>query len=152
MMMPYRSGAKVHTAVADVRDYDALAKAMEETKEKLGPVHTVCATPAGRRSACDLLRVASDGLTWIRRNRDGAALPSARRRGSGQFYLLGRENVCQRLQIWYDHATKLNSQRIRSVSEYALPRSGGHRPSWLFPREQGRSAATEGDQGKGEWS
>jgi hypothetical protein len=35
------AGAKVHTSVADVRDYSAMVRAMEETKEKLGPIHTV---------------------------------------------------------------------------------------------------------------
>jgi NADP-dependent 3-hydroxy acid dehydrogenase YdfG len=66
MTMPYRSGAKVHTAVADVRDYDTLAKAMEETKETLGPVHTVCANPSGGRCSMRYLpRVDLDGLTWI---------------------------------------------------------------------------------------
>ncbi len=40
-------GARVATAVADVRDYDALAAAFEATLEELGPIHTLVCGAAG---------------------------------------------------------------------------------------------------------
>jgi NAD(P)-dependent dehydrogenase (short-subunit alcohol dehydrogenase family) len=39
--------AKMHAAVADVRDYDALTAAFESTKEALGPIHTLVCGAAG---------------------------------------------------------------------------------------------------------
>ena len=40
-------GAKVFTAVADVRDYDALAAALERCRAELGPIHTLVCAAAG---------------------------------------------------------------------------------------------------------
>ncbi|MEM7051873.1 MAG: SDR family oxidoreductase [Acidobacteriota bacterium] len=40
-------GAEVFTAVADVRDYDALASAFEQTEQALGPIHTLVCGAAG---------------------------------------------------------------------------------------------------------
>ncbi len=40
-------GAPVSTAVADVRDYEALAAAFETSGEELGPIHTLVAGAAG---------------------------------------------------------------------------------------------------------
>lgn len=40
-------GAKVATAVADVRDYAALEAAFEKTKDELGPIHTLVCGAAG---------------------------------------------------------------------------------------------------------
>ncbi len=40
-------GARVVTAVADVRDYDALAAAFARTRDELGPIHTLVAGAAG---------------------------------------------------------------------------------------------------------
>ena len=40
-------GARVSTAVADVRDYDALAAAFETCREELGPIHTLVCGAAG---------------------------------------------------------------------------------------------------------
>ena len=40
-------GARVSTAVADVRDYDALAAAFDKSREELGPIHTLVCGAAG---------------------------------------------------------------------------------------------------------
>ena len=40
-------GARVVTAVADVRDYDALVAAFDKTMEALGPIHTLVCGAAG---------------------------------------------------------------------------------------------------------
>ncbi|MEM1126713.1 MAG: SDR family oxidoreductase [Bacteroidota bacterium] len=40
-------GARVFTATADVRDYDALAEALAQTQEALGPIHTLVCGAAG---------------------------------------------------------------------------------------------------------
>lgn len=40
-------GANVHTAAADVRDYEALETAFAETREALGPIHTLVCGAAG---------------------------------------------------------------------------------------------------------
>jgi NAD(P)-dependent dehydrogenase (short-subunit alcohol dehydrogenase family) len=40
-------GAKVSTAVADVRDYDSLATAFERSHDELGPIHTLVCGAAG---------------------------------------------------------------------------------------------------------
>ena len=40
-------GARVVTAVADVRSYDALAEAFATTREQLGPIHTLVCGAAG---------------------------------------------------------------------------------------------------------
>jgi len=40
-------GARVVTAVADVRDYDALVAAFDKTREALGPIHTLVCGAAG---------------------------------------------------------------------------------------------------------
>jgi NAD(P)-dependent dehydrogenase (short-subunit alcohol dehydrogenase family) len=40
-------GARVSTAVADVRDYDALAAALARSRAELGPVHTLVCGAAG---------------------------------------------------------------------------------------------------------
>lgn len=40
-------GARVSTAVADVRDYDALAAAFAASREQLGPIHTLVCGAAG---------------------------------------------------------------------------------------------------------
>ncbi len=40
-------GARVFTAVADVRDYDQLATAFEQCREELGPIHTLVCAAAG---------------------------------------------------------------------------------------------------------
>jgi NAD(P)-dependent dehydrogenase (short-subunit alcohol dehydrogenase family) len=40
-------GAEVFTTVADVRDYDALAAAFEQSGEALGPIHTLVCAAAG---------------------------------------------------------------------------------------------------------
>lgn len=40
-------GAEVHTAVADVREYEALEAAFAQTREALGPIHTLVCGAAG---------------------------------------------------------------------------------------------------------
>jgi NAD(P)-dependent dehydrogenase (short-subunit alcohol dehydrogenase family) len=40
-------GARVSTAVADVRDYDALAAAFDKSRDELGPIHTLVCGAAG---------------------------------------------------------------------------------------------------------
>ena len=40
-------GAAVFTAVADVRDYDAVAAALESCRDELGPIHTLVCAAAG---------------------------------------------------------------------------------------------------------
>ena len=40
-------GAKVSTAVADVRDYDALEAALDKSRKELGPIHTLVCGAAG---------------------------------------------------------------------------------------------------------
>jgi NAD(P)-dependent dehydrogenase (short-subunit alcohol dehydrogenase family) len=40
-------GARVSTSVADVRDYDALAAAFADCRERLGPIHTLVCAAAG---------------------------------------------------------------------------------------------------------
>jgi NAD(P)-dependent dehydrogenase (short-subunit alcohol dehydrogenase family) len=40
-------GAEVSTAVADVRDYDALAAAFDNSRAELGPIHTLVCAAAG---------------------------------------------------------------------------------------------------------
>ena len=40
-------GARVSTAVADVRDYDALAAALDTCRQELGPIHTLVCGAAG---------------------------------------------------------------------------------------------------------
>ncbi|HMB94187.1 MAG TPA: SDR family NAD(P)-dependent oxidoreductase, partial [Rhodothermales bacterium] len=40
-------GANVTTAVADVRDYDALVAAFDQTRDEQGPIHTLVCGAAG---------------------------------------------------------------------------------------------------------
>ncbi|MDG4560579.1 MAG: SDR family NAD(P)-dependent oxidoreductase [Candidatus Competibacter sp.] len=57
-------GARVSTHAADVRDYPALEKAMRDTREELGPIHTLICGAAGN-FPCPAEQISPNGFKSV---------------------------------------------------------------------------------------